>query len=236
MPGTEDLDRLLIIAGDAEEKPQWSSLARYYRLRTKGLRRDAFAALDDFLSEAVQWAFADRLSLCLWLASHLDDVWGQSLVAPHPVDTKIVTPTLLEWVAAEPMNADAHYWAGQLASDFLGDVSRRPHHFRRAVALDPMHDPARLALARWLESGADYAQHHLPDFYIGDVEKDLRNLREAISLIEPVRDQASIDFLRTQIQRLTDIALEWRAFKAAGGGDFARWCAQAGKDQWFHVW
>jgi hypothetical protein len=96
------------------------------------------------------------------------------LLLPQPLLTKLVSPTLREWVEREPSCAEAHILTALIAvlpSDSV--FAHKQFHLRRAIALDPTHDEARLAFLDWLTSDAEYNQQELPRSYLGDSKADL---------------------------------------------------------------
>lgn len=107
MPSPNDFDQLMLIAGEAAAQEDWLSLASYYESRGKGLRTDALAALGSFVAEAVGWSFEKRLRLTRWVVDRRWEALNDTLLLPQPLSTKVVSPTLWEWVEREPSCAEA---------------------------------------------------------------------------------------------------------------------------------
>lgn len=231
MPSPDDLDQLTLIAREAAAQEKWRSLAAYFENRGKGLRADALAALTSFLAEAIRWPFDERLRLTRWLADRRWEALNDPLLLPQPLLTKLVSPTLREWVEREPSCAEAHFLTAMIAvppSDAVFAYKR--FHLRRAIALDPAHDEARLAFFDWLTSDAEYNQHEIPWGYLGDPKTDLDELREAEAVADKLTDPLRREKRLTEVARLREIATSWLNFRQSGYSDFSAWCAEHGVD------
>ena len=231
MPFHSDLDQLIVIAEEAEAENEWRDLASYFRSRGSGLRKEALATLNSFLAEAVEWSFNDRLRLTRWIAFQRASFFDYRLLLPQPLLTRFVSPTLFEWVGEEPTNAQAHFLTAIVAvHDSESAFEHKPFHLRRTLMLDPTHDDARVALVDWLTSEAEYNQHELPWYYLGDAKADLEELREAedvaCGIVDPLRRESK----RAKVNHLRKIASTWLAFRQSGHADFSDWCNQHGVD------
>lgn len=227
MPSPDDLDQLTRIAREAAAEEKWRPLAAYFDNRGKGLRADALAVLTSFLAEAVGWPFDERLRLTRWLADRRWEVLNDTRLLPQPLLTKFVSPTLREWVEREPSCAEAHFLTAMIAVPPPDSVfALKRFHLRRAIALDPTHDEARLALFDWLTSDAEYNQHEIPWGYLGDPEADLDELREAEAVADQVTDPLRREKRLAEVARLREIARSWLTFRQSGYSDFGEWCAE----------
>lgn len=218
------LDQLLVIAQEARAQTTWQGLGRFYDLRGRGLRKLSLAALTEFLGSLSDWSFEERLRLSRWIADQQVRVGDDTLLLPQPLVTELVSPTLWDWLAREPLSAEAHYLVATIAIWPSDDASDdKMSHLKRSIALDAVHDRAREKLVQWLAGAVEYNQHHLPSFYIGDVEEDLTDLEEAEvvakGICEPTLRESALD----DVLRLMNLATSWVAFRDNGRTDFAEW-------------
>jgi hypothetical protein len=215
------------LAEEAALEERWQQLAQYFRHRNQGLRKDAFLALDTFLDQAAAWPFEERIRVARWIADRHARLFKDARLLPQPLLLALVSPTLWEWVELEPFCAEAHFLVAMVAvSAPEGIFAHKPFHLRRAIALDPSHEEARVELVQWLTSGAEYNQHELPCGYLGDAEADLEELHEADRVAQMISDTGLRDRIGVEIKGLQRVASSWLAFRQSRHADFATWCAE----------
>ena len=229
MPRNEDLDRLVTLAEAVADREGWEVFAAYLTLRGRGRRVEALRALDTFLNSAENWPFAERQSLLLWLT--VDNAVGlfDNLLIPQPLWRRVVAPTASEWLAREPGSAEAnHLYAIYVAGAEEG--AEPLAYLRQAVRLDPAHQAARTIFIHRAAGHAENAQHELPFHgYLGVAREDIRDLRDALAMVEGVADPALRAAFTPKLTALLEAAEAWEAFQQAGDRtDFARWCAERG--------
>lgn len=229
MPSNEALDHVALLAEAAAECPEWGGFATYLALRGQGRRPESLAAMDAFLGEAEHWPFSKRLTLLLWLDRESSPGRFDGLLMPQPLWRRLAAPTASEWLACEPDNARANYlYAIYVARTEDG---RDPlDYLRKAVRLDPCDQVARKVFIDRVAGSAENAQHELPwHGYLGDAAEDIRDLRDALAMIEGIDHAPSRQSLHAEVHELLDVALAWDAFQRADTGrDFAGWCAEHG--------
>jgi hypothetical protein len=231
VPFEGDYDQLILIAGEAAAEEEWRGYASYLTSRGRGLRRDALAALDLFLTEATGWPFRERLRLTRWIGDRRARVFDTGLLMPQPLHARLISPTVLEWVKEEPSCAEAHFLVAVLA-DFPAEsrFAQKPFHLRRAIALQPTHEEAKLRLCSWLTSEAEYNQHHIPWSYLGDAATDLQVLQEAEAVVDKITNPFQRESRRAEVVQLRKVASAWLAFRRSGHENFGEWCAEHGID------
>ncbi len=227
-----DEENLATLAVGPVRIESWSHYDTYCQLRAMGLRSWALKELDAFLRKTDLWPFEERQSFVLWLCERMSagaDLRSGAL--PYPLFSHLLRPTLMEWSQVEPKNPRPHRWLGMFlrygspteADEILGEISPR-----RAIALDPDEQPARVRLARDLLSDLEYSVHHLPEIYLGDPVADLAKASEVGRLAGAVRDEQERQALREEVDRYRQLAANWTAFLVDGGQDLERWCVERG--------
>jgi hypothetical protein len=110
---------------------------------------------------------------------------------------------------------------------YLGVRTR--DHLRRAIELDPTEQPARVRLAESLIGGLEYGAHHLPEYYIGEAEDDVRMAEEAAHHIEGITDPRDRARLVGELAAARQLLEDWLAFSQERGTDFDEWCRLRGR-------
>jgi len=160
---------------DADKFPEWSDYFAYCEHLERGLRKEAFAKLDGFISSLLTMSFEERRRFVSWLYNRVWNSGWLNTFVPHPLQTRLTDPTLIEWVERQPDAAEPHCWLGTA------------EHLRRSVALDPQNEVACRRLISCILSGMGYAIHELPAFYLGDDPlEDLADLATAGELLTNV--------------------------------------------------
>jgi hypothetical protein len=155
------------VAAEASQSPQWADYATYCAEHERGLRRQAFKILDRFIAQMERAPFAERRRFVSWLLHRADLRDGSHMLVPHPLRTRVIEPTLGEWLRVEPTSSEPHRWLGGY------------DHLKRAVELDPSDEIARRRFISCILGSVDYATHSLPYGYHGEPDGDLSVLAEA---------------------------------------------------------
>ena len=106
-----------------------------------------------------------------WLLSISYGREGRHMLIPHPLNIRVVEPTLLEWSELEPACSEPHRWLGDYA------------HLERAIELDPADQIALRELVISLLSRVGYSTHELPVGYLGSPKIDLETLDRIKALL-----------------------------------------------------
>ncbi len=165
------------ISAEAERSHEWSDYAAFCSEYERGLRKQAFAILNRFISNMERAPFSERKRFVSWLMNATAGVEGQHMAAPHPLRVRIIEPTLVEWTAVEPNCSEPHRWLGGY------------EHLKSALLLDASDEIARRKLLDLIMGAVDYSTHELPHGYIGDPHEDLIGLAEACELADGMTNE-----------------------------------------------
>lgn len=212
----EGLERL---ADALASLPGLQALAEYARARSRGLRREAFAALDDFLRNAPA---SDSLA-AREQALQIVELHGRTREAhqflAQPLLARFLFPTLQAWIESEPTAHAPLRWLGLLQND--GDL------LRRALAVGPHDVAVRCRLIDFALGAADFATHHLDEgFFIGEPAEAREALELATGLIAEAPDAAPFARQADEVAQFTALLDDWQAFSARPDGSFVDWCAE----------
>ena len=212
----------LHIGRAASANPAWMDYANYCILREKGLRKEAFTSLSNFLSAARNWPFEDQKGFVLWLCDQMDKIRdGGYGPYPNPLMKQLVEPVFEKCLEEEGVSGELYALKAQYTCDFDA--------YFKAIALDPDNARARVALARASILAVQYSTHHLPAHFIGSVDEALESAEEAREHLFHLVDgktRASLEkWLKEEVHLLDD----WIEFKQSDGEDFGRWCEERGR-------
>jgi hypothetical protein len=214
---TSNFDGLKSLAAALRADARLEHLAGYCELREKGLRREAFARLEAFLSEAASWDVPVQRSLAVHI---LDAHWRtpqSHQFLTDPLRKRFIEPVLEAW-----RDADANH---PLPARHLALLRRDQSLLAEALRLDPKDDVVRAALVSMLLGFVDYATHHLVESrFIGDENESASALAEAASLLAEADDPSSVQALNQELAALTSLLSDWREYQLAPQGTFPDWC------------
>lgn len=226
----EKFEGLEAIATQAEGLPHLQAFARSCRFKASGLRKQAQAALDEFIAEAFALDSVTRRQLVEWLLdTQRRNPQVHHLIA-HPLAKRLVEPVLAEWLRDAPDDAAVHRWFGILHKDRAA--------LRTAVALDAGEVLARNYLLRELIDSVAFATHHLPD---GELVYETAFVHECLAeatelLAQLPDDEAKPFFTRIlgQQRQLVEDFLAWSA--QPEGMSFEDWCERRQRDYTWGVY
>lgn len=212
----EGLERL---ADELASLPGLQALADYARARSRGLRREAFAALEGFLrnAPAPDSLPARELSLQI-LTLHSQTREAHQFLA-QPLLARFLLPTLQTWIDGEPTAHAPLRWLGLLQND--GDL------LRRALATASDDVAVRYRLIDFALGAADYAMHHLDEgFFIGEPAEARAALETVTQLVEEAPDARPYVRHTEEAVQLAAMLNDWLAYSAAPEGSFVDWCIE----------
>jgi hypothetical protein len=213
----DNFEGLTSLASALRADARLERLAAYCDLREKGLRREAFAALDAFLSESASWDVPVQRTLAVRV---LDAHWNTTEV--HQFLTVPLRERFLERVLDEWRAADAN---DPLPARHLALLRRDRALLDEALRLNPKDDVVRAAIAGLLLGFVDYASHHLVEgHFIGDENEASAALAEAASILAGADDPSSVETLNQELEKLTSLLSDWKEYQLAPEGTFSDWC------------
>ena len=203
------------LAEDAAERLGWISFASYCRLRSEGLRREAFIALESFIADAVLWPLTERAAFAVWVGERRQAYGGQpEAVLPVPLFRLLVRPALEDWSAASPNDPWPWVWLARLSTGGSTPHAPAEPYLRESLKRDSGFAPARIDLIENLLRGVAYNQHELPGGYIGDPVEDVADLDEAETMMIGLSSEIQLD-LRPRVALARKIACNWIAERGA---------------------
>ena len=161
--------------------------SRYLKLRSQGLRQEAFNSLREFVSNASNWPLAERQSFLLWLDQRLDSQRAEDILEPYPLKMQVSVPTSVEWLRAEPDSAQANYFYAIYVVSPEREA-RKLAHLRKALRDNPRHQGTLNAILTWLAHHVNFSQHELPIGYLGSVKGDLAKLKHGMTLVDRIEN------------------------------------------------
>lgn len=221
-----NFEGLLAVAGEADRRG-YSDLAEYYRLRERGLRKQALSALDRFIALVATWPEHQRRAFVEWLMALREQLPEVHHLLPNPLLSSVVVPILEAWKAESPKTSVPCRWLGVLTQD--ADV------LREAIAADPGDDISRKHLVGLLLRSVDHATHHLVEnHFIGPVTDALFSLKLIDEQLRFIRDPQVRETLQHSADSLRRLVDDWQEYlREQPLETFPVWCGLRGRE---HAW
>ncbi len=216
---------LRTVADSASRNKSWVDYAAYCADRERGLRRHAFQHLQRFVASARRWTFKERKYFVNWLCQQLVK-GGTGRLIPTPLINQLVTPTLEDWVKAEPMDATPRRWLGLYFAEGPDD---KYSHLMAALARDPSDQLARICITGGLIENSEDSCNYLPHEFVGDPADDARRLRKARRHLVHIDDPEDRKRLQSELDYVSQLIEDWVTFTHSGESDFKQWCADRGR-------
>ena len=218
----DNFQSLLELGTELAKQPDLALLAEYCMLREKGLRKQAFEALNRFLSDAELWS--DEQARCNVLVIVQADA---RMPAAHqfmasPLLQKLIYPRLEHWLAAAPAAVEPKRWLGLLRRD--------AELLQQALELDPADVVVRGRLIDFALHSADYATHHLDESILLCPVSDVRAaIALARRMIEAAPDVEPFQHYVVEADQYEQMLDDWDEYQLANSGTFPEWCQAKGR-------
>lgn len=218
----QNFEGLAAVADSIADQSQWKLFAQYCRLREQGLRPQALQAIAQLIAEAASWDDNARRRFADWIFSTSLLYPEVHQLIPTPLKEQLLIPTLREWAASEPSNAIPERWLGFATAD--------DQHFSNALSLDAADDISRYRLVSRDLADVDYQCHHLPEYFIGEIQTAINTLDGAKSMTAGFSNPDIARTLEDDFAELSGKVRDWQAFQASGGNSFSDWCIAHGRE------
>lgn len=207
---------LLILAHATQKREEWREYAAYCLNREKGLRKDAFKHLDNFIKATKKKTLTDRIEFVSFIFPYFEKVAETDYGGfPQPLKKLLIEPTLLEWCTVEEKNSDPFRWYGK--------YYRSEVHLLKALALNPKDDKARSTLISWWSYAIYHAVHHLPDYYIGDPHEDIALSKKIKGQIDLLVDPKIRKSWEEELEDDLKLVRNYILWKESGHTNFKKW-------------
>jgi hypothetical protein len=218
-----NFEGLQSLAAELAKKDGLTKLADYCRLRDTGLRREAFIALDEFLTTANTWDSDREQDAVEVILSLFVNTSNCHQFLTHPLMARFIDPVLHRWSQQAPESIAPIRW--------LGILRRDPEHLTRVLANEENDLLIRRMLIEHHLSSVDYATHHLGEsLFLGQLEEVLESIEHAASLIEEAPVREPFFDLDRETRQYGQMLFDWQAYKARPIGTFPEWCAARGRE------
>jgi hypothetical protein len=219
----DNFEGLLQIAQQLEANEHLKQLAAYCRFRELGIRRDAFRALDLFLEESHSFDSATARLAATQILEINALTQGVHHFLAQPLVKRFLLPTLQAWMQEDASTNIPVRWLGMLNHD--------RELLARALSMCPDDVPVRRRLIDFALGDVDHATHHLDEsFFIGSVEYATSALELARALIADAPAPATFAPYSSDVQHLSCLIEDWRAYSESPVGSFPEWCATRGRN------
>lgn len=219
----DNFEGLLQLAQQLEADECLKPLASYCRFRERGLRRDAFLALELYLDEARSFDSSTARHAAVQILEANARTQGVHQFLAQPLIKRFLLPTLQGWLQEDANTNIPVRW--------LGILNRDRGLLARALSMCPDDIPVRKLLVDLALGDVEYATHHLDEsFFIGAVDDAAQALGLAGTLIADAPDPDMFTHQSSEVRHFNCLIADWRAYSESPLGSFSEWCAARGRN------
>lgn len=207
---------LLIVAESVKNNPDWIDYMQYCLNREKGLRKEAFKHLTNFINTAVHWTFEDKVTFLKHVFPLFETIEEASHGPfPQPLSERFIKPTLIEWCTIETQQSDPFRW--------FGIFYNSNDHLDKALMINPKDNKARIVCLQKLIYSIYHATHHLPDGYIGDPQEDIKSAANAQEHIDVLSNRDVQLYWQRKLDAEMELVHNYIEWRASGHSDLVQW-------------
>jgi len=214
---TKDQNIALLKVGNAAlKKDEWVEYAYYCLEREKGLRKEAFKHLDNFLKSTADWAEEQKIDFIKFLFQYFESVRDADYGPfPQPLSDKVIKPTLELWCENEKNDSKPFRWYGK--------YYRSESHILKALEINSLDDKARQVLLNWWTYEIYYSVHHLPEGYIGNPNDDLELANKIKEQINGLTEPKLRDHWINELEEDLELVKNYIQWKESGHPNLEIW-------------
>ncbi|MDQ1144040.1 hypothetical protein QE429_000867 [Bacillus sp. SORGH_AS 510] len=207
-----------------ERNPLFKEFCQY---KEKGLRKEAFKSLDTFLNETKDWNAVKKRAFISWLFGWFEKSDDIHHVLVHPLEEKLLKPTLNDWMVEDSEDPKLFRWSGLFlkTDDHLT-------HLEKALELGGKREQRVLEeIINYYIYSIEFSFHHInEDAYLGEIHEDQEILLKIDCLSTKVEDTQSKENIRQTVTYYKNLLNDWMEFSSQGKEGFVQWCTENGKD------
>ncbi|HEX7869303.1 MAG TPA: hypothetical protein VF455_04240 [Chryseobacterium sp.] len=213
---------LLIVGNAALKNSDWTEYANYCFAREKGLRKEAFKYLENFLKSTAEWTFEQKIGFVKFLFPFFETVEDADYGPfPQPLSDKLIKPTLTEWCETEKTDENPFRWYGK--------YYRSEEHLFKALEINPKDDLARQTILGWWIDDIYNSVHHLPDYYIGEPLYDIQLSEKIKSQIQQLTTSELKEYWTKELEQDLELVKNYINWKNSGHQNFEKWGTENNK-------
>ena len=207
---------LLTVGNSALKNSDWTDYANYCYDREKGLRKEAFKNLDNFLKSTLNWTFKNKIEFVKFLFPFFETVVDADYGPfPHPLSDKLIKPTLIKWCETEMNDGNPFRWYGK--------YYRSEEHLFRALEINPADNLARETILSWWTYNINYSVHHLPEGYIGEPFDDIKLGEKIKDQIQQLTTPELRQHWTKELEEDLELVRNYIDWKTSAHPDFEKW-------------
>lgn len=207
---------LLIVGNSALKNSDWINYANYCFDRERGLRKEAFRHLDEFLKLTENWILENKIEFVKFLLPFFDTVKEADYGPfPKPLNEKLIKSTLIEWCKIEKNDGNPFRWYGK--------YYQSEEHLFKALEINPEDDLARQIILGWWTYDIYYSIHHLPEGYIGDPFEDIKLGEKIKNQIQQLTTPELREYWTNVLEEDLQLVRNYIDWEISGHNDFKKW-------------
>ena len=193
--------------------------AQYCYFRSKGLRKQAFKALDDFIGFCLQQPQTRQLEITLEMLSGIVQMPQVHQLMAYPL-SQWFKQVLLEQKQNKSKNSLIYQWLAYLDHDV--------ELYKQAYELDQHNQMVLYALSQFYLNQVDWQTHHLSEsYFIGEIEHAYQALMQADFYLKQLQDDMIKNKIIDEYQYYKNLLDAWQKYCQIQSKDsFFDWCTE----------
>lgn len=208
-------------------KNGYVDFANYCLLKEKGLRKEAFKAIENFISSTSCKSAIEQREVATELITISYFNKDVHQLIPNQLHQFLIS-IFKNWEEEDSNNVIPQRWLGYLTRDIA--------YYEKALAVDPCDEISIIALIHDSLNSIDFQTHHLSESrFIGNINDSKFSLERTAELIEKLESGELRNKLYEEYQYFTRLINMWEKYKQELHTiSFPEWCASAGES--FNLW
>ncbi len=209
------------ILGNPKFKEEWQTFYTFCEMCDKGLRKESFKVLDDFIIETSKWNLEEKIIFLDWLFAIIDTTSEPKKILVFPFVNSFIFNTFEEWSNIFPDDFRPHKYRGLYFNDSESEL-----YLMKALELSKSKEPA--VIKKLMDKHFDslwYSTHHFPHYYLGEFNFDMKTINKLEELCLLLEDREIATEYKSQINYYRLLIMDWDQFDTADDKTtFADWC------------
>ncbi len=221
-----ELLNLILISSN---KDKYEKFLLFCELKEKGLRKQSFKVLNEFIQNLKNCDFDVQKEFTIWLFDFVENSYYlyNHHVLVHQLETEILKPILEKWMEISNDDSRPYKWYAMYLN-----IENKMTYLKRALEIGG--DSEQKVLKSIIDIYLDrlwYSFHHISeDLYLGDYDINEEQLSQVSELVKRISEKEIELQIKNANEYYRNLLDDWKSFKKENDSGFMNWCYEKGKD------